>query len=163
MAYPKGLPKRYRWHWAHPWRLRARRHRGFKRWLRRNGYLSPNFTLREAACKDGTNVPAGRMRRRAQRHAFRLERLRHALGDRPVAVISWYRTAEYNRRIGGASLSQHISAIATDHPRQWVDAMGRQRVLRHAERIFRSNGLGLYPGGSVHCDSRGFRARWSSW
>lgn len=159
--YPKGLPRRYRWHWRHPWTWRARRHVGFKRWLRGHGYLSPHFPTREARCKDGTPVPQS-LRKAAQRHAFNLERLRHALGDRPVKVISWYRTPSYNRRIGGASQSMHMRAIATDHSREWVNARGRRRVLYHGNRIFANGGMGTYPYGSMHFDTRGYRARWSS-
>ena len=159
--YPKGLPKRYRWHWDHPWSLRARQHRGFKRWLREHGYLSPNFSLAEARCKDGTPVPRS-LRVAAQRHAFNLERLRHALGDRPISIISWYRHAAYNRRIGGASRSKHVAAIATDHSTQWVNRMGRSRVRYHGNRIFANGGMGTYPAGSMHFDTRGYKARWSS-
>jgi len=163
MDYPNGLPRRWRRHWREPWRLRARRAWRFRRWLRRHGYLSPNFTQAEASGKGrnrlGSDVPAS-MLRRAQRHAFRLERLRHALGDRPVKIISWYRNPRHNRAVGGASLSQHMRAVATDHPRAWVESVGRTRFEREANRLFAKGGFGRYPSGSAHTDSRGWRARW---
>lgn len=159
-VYPKGLPKRLRWHWDHPWSWRARRNPRFRLWLGRNGYLTPHFTKREARCKDGTPVPR-RLLVGARRHAFNLERLRHALGDKPVPIISWYRTDAYNRRVGGASKSQHVRAVATDHPVEWVSK--HKDFDKTADRIFYSGGIGLYPGGNRHLDSRGWRARWTSW
>jgi hypothetical protein len=160
--YPRNLPKRYQWHWDHPWRRRARRSLGFRRWLNRNGYLTPHFTIAEARCKDGTSV-SGITKRRARRHAFNLERLRHRLGDKPVSIISWYRTKKYNQLVGGASRSKHIDGWATDHPSQWIDNIGRVTVMREANYVFRKGGLGVYPWGAIHTDSRGYYARWTDW
>lgn len=42
-----------------------------------------------------------------------LERLR-ALDGRPLKIVSGYRSAAYNRRIGGARNSQHIYGRAAD-------------------------------------------------
>lgn len=160
MPYPKNLPKRLRKHWDKPWSWRARRSRRFRLWLGANGYLTPHFTKREAACKDGTQVP-DHLLRGARRHAFNLERLRHALGDKPIPVISWYRSPTYNAKVGGASMSKHMQAIATDHPVEWVRK--HNGFDNTADRIFKMGGIGLYPGGNRHLDSRGFRARWTSW
>lgn len=160
--YPTGLPERYRWHWDHPWTERAARHAGFRRWLEDHGYLTPNFRKSEAKCKDGTLVPAS-LNRKCRDHAFNLEQLRHELGDRPIPVISWYRTRRYNIVIGGASASKHVEAIATDHPREWVQEVGRTKVLTAGNRVFARGGMGTYPWGALHFDTRGVRARWSSW
>jgi zinc D-Ala-D-Ala carboxypeptidase len=154
--YPRGLPRRYRRYWDHPWRWEAR-----FIWLQRNGYLSPNFTLREAASKDGTPIPR-RLLRKARNHAFNLEVLRHRLGDVSMPVLSWYRSPAHNAAVGGASRSQHMNAVATDFTSGWVERVGRTRVLREGERVFSNGGMGVYPAGSVHFDSRGFRARWTS-
>lgn len=158
---PRWLPDKYKYHWRHPWTKRARRSPGFRRQLAKHGYLTPHFKLSEAACKDGTPVPKV-LRPGARNHAFRLERLRHSLGDKPVSILSWYRTPAYNRRIGGARYSQHMTARATDHSREWVERMGRSRVRAAAERIWAKGGVGTYPAGSMHFDSRGYKARWSS-
>jgi hypothetical protein len=159
VAYPKTLPKNLRRHWRRPWSYRARRSKKFKAWLRGHGYLSPHFRKEEAACKDGTFVP-GRLLPNAQKHAFNLERLRHRLGDKPVRIISWYRTPSYNKQVGGASLSQHVNALATDHPVDWVRKF--PRFDHHANIVFRRGGFGTYPAGNRHVDSRGIFARWSS-
>lgn len=161
MRYPRSLPNRYRWHWTHPWTARARNHPGFNRWLDRNGYLTPHFTKGEARCKDGTWIPR-QLLGKARRHAWNLERLRHDLGNVPISILSWYRTPAYNRRIGGARFSKHIEGVATDHTRQWVNKVGRQKVLRVGGNVFKNGGMGTYPAGSMHFDSRGFRSRWTS-
>lgn len=158
---PKGLPKRYRKKWNHPHTTKARLSPGFRRWLRRHGYLTPNFRISEARSKNGENVPASLMRN-AQNHAFNLEQMKHALGGVPMPVLSWYRSRAYNAQIGGASQSQHINALATDFTVQWVEGIGRARVNAVADRVFRNGGVGRYPAGSVHFDSRGFWARWTS-
>jgi hypothetical protein len=162
-SYPPKLPERYRWHWDHPWTAKARGSAGFRRWLRRHGRLSPNFTLAEAGGQHrhplGTKVPVY-MRRRAQGQAFMLERLRHALGDVSIPVGSWYRNPRHNAAVGGASQSRHMKADATDIFRAFVDAIGPARFDRIAGAIYADDGFGDYPSGSRHVDNRGYRARW---
>jgi hypothetical protein len=155
---PDWLPDRYRWKWKHPWAPGARRSRRFRRVLHRHGYLSPNFTLREAGGQDrhplGTAVPRI-LRRRAQRHAFQLERVRRRI-RRGLSILSWYRNPRHNRAVGGALFSRHMRADATDFSSATVDAE-LENVL---DVVFRNGGVGHYPSGSMHADSRGFRARW---
>ena len=70
--------------------------------------------------------------------------------------------AAYNKKIGGATFSQHIydlhpSTVAADltfargRPSEWADA---------AEPLCANGGLVRYPG-FVHVDNRGTRSRWS--
>lgn len=158
---PSGLPAKYRYHWTHPWTEKARKSLGFRRWCKKLGYLSPNFPTRESKCKDGTPVPR-HLSYRCRQHAFKLEKFRHACGDKSLPVLSWYRTRAYNRRIGGASQSRHIQADATDFSRQTVESIGRRKFFQVAEAIFAGGGVGDYPSGSAHLDSRGYRARWRS-
>lgn len=161
--YPKGLAVSHRGLWDRPWDKKARNNSKFNKWLRDNGYLTPNFRINEARCKDGTSVASStRLLLSAQRHAWNLERLRHRLGDRPIPILSWFRTAAYNKRIGGASKSKHVEAIATDHTREWANSIGRQKLIAAGERVFKNGGMGIYPAGSFHFDSRPGRARWSS-
>lgn len=159
---PAGLPRRFFHHWRFPYGVRARKSAAFKRWLWDHGYLSPHFTRAEWACHDGQAIPAS-LRKGAQRHAFNMEQLRHLLGDIPIPTISPYRDPAYNASIGGASESQHMDADATDHSKEWVESIGRDKFMKAAERVFRNGGLGIYPWGAFHVDSRGYKARWSSW
>lgn len=161
--YPKGLAVSHRPLWDRPWDKKARGNSKFNKWLRDHGYLTPNFRINEARCKDGTSVASStRLLLSAQRHAWNLERLRHRLGDRPIPILSWFRTPAYNKRIGGASKSKHMEAFATDHTREWANSIGRQKLIREGEIVFKNGGMGIYPAGSFHFDSRSGRARWSS-
>lgn len=45
---------------------------------------------------------------------WRAEALRHRLGDNPLRVTSAYRSAECNRRVGGATNSNHLYGRAID-------------------------------------------------
>lgn len=161
IAYPRNLPRRYRPHWSRPWQPYARRSTGFRRWLDAHGYLSPHFTKAEARCKDGTPVPR-HLLKRCRDHAFQLERLRKRLGGVPMAITSWFRTQRHNDAVGGARGSKHMEAIATDHPVQYVRRIGTARFDREANRVFARGGFGQYPGGARHCDTRGYRSRWTS-
>lgn len=163
---PADLPAKWYGHWSQPWHGIHAYPSNYLRWLVKKGHLSPHFTLREAACHDGTAVPARLIggAHGAQAHAFQLERLRHAIGDRPIPNTSWYRTPAHNRAVGGASQSQHIQGDATDHSWAWVDSIGRAKVQAAAERIFANDGIGTEGSGhALHLDSRGQKARWVTW
>jgi uncharacterized protein YcbK (DUF882 family) len=145
----------------HPWKVSLSRVRAprFKAALWRAGYVSPNWTRREWASKDGTAVP-DHLRHNAQRQAFRLERLRHRLGDRAVTGISYYRSPAHNAAVGGATNSRHLKADATDFSTQEQDRHGRTRFRDAVYRIWRSNGIGTYSTGAMHADSRHRYTRW---
>lgn len=167
MAAPPGwcTSKGMKYYWQNPHkvplnRLRARR---FKRRLWRHGLLSPHYTRREAASKDGRAIPRS-LRHAAQRQAFHLERVRHRLGDRPLPILSWYRSPEHNRAVGGASLSQHVKARGCDITEATRQALGAERFDRICQSVFRNGGIGTqgYYGGPVrHVDSRRGQSRWT--
>jgi uncharacterized protein YcbK (DUF882 family) len=75
-----------------------------------------HLSWRELACHDDARTPYPEKWRQtrlpALRHAF--ETIRHACGDRPIRVLSGYRTKTHNRRIGGARKSQHLEGRALD-------------------------------------------------
>lgn len=92
-----------------------------------------------------------------------LEVLRHELGGRPVRVISGYRSAIYNRKVGGARFSQHVQGRAADIT---VDDIRADIVHATALKLYHEGrleirGLGLYPA-FVHVDVRPRKtlARW---
>lgn len=157
---PNWLPDQYVTHWREPWTAKARLNDGFRARIWANGYVSPNFTRAEAACKNGTPLPVS-MRTDAQEHAFGLEVVRHELGDVSMPVLSWYRTPEYNRQIGGATASRHMKGDATDFTKQTIDRIGRARFIKVAEKVYANDGFGQYPSGSVHLDDRDYKARWN--
>ena len=111
------------------------------------------------------------------RHALNLQRLRVALnakrrehGLRPtgIHVLSWARSYRHNKEVGGASRSQHLFFGACDISIQEIDRIfpwrgGRRDFDAVANRVFAKGGLGQYPAGNRHVDSRGYRARWTTW
>lgn len=162
---PKGVPTwlpRESWEpWQKPWTDAASRSTKFRNLLWNNGFASPNFTRKETACQDAANTPVpANLRANAQRQAFNLEKLRHALGDKPLPILSWFRTPAHNAAVGGASQSRHMQADATDFTVQTVSSFGASKFDSTSDRIYANGGFGRYPSGSRHVDSRGSKARW---
>jgi predicted chitinase/uncharacterized protein YcbK (DUF882 family) len=145
-----------------PWTSNARLSPGLRAQLDKEGRITPHFTWNEWASKDGAPVPKS-LRKNAIRAAWRLEQLRHELGDKPLSALSYYRSPSHNDAVGGARSSRHMSADAADFSKQTVDSFGRARFLKACEKLYKNDGIGQYPGGAVHIDTRGFKARWNSW
>jgi GH25 family lysozyme M1 (1,4-beta-N-acetylmuramidase) len=161
---PSWLPDKYAGMWLAPWTTKAARHRPFHVLLWKHGYCSPHFTLAEWACHDRNKTrPSNKLRSNVQRHAFALERFRHELGDVPVPLGSAFRTEAYNRQVGGASQSRHVKGDATDLFKAWVDHVGRGKALQAAEKVWARGGVGNETSGTLHVDSRGWRARFVTW
>jgi uncharacterized protein YcbK (DUF882 family) len=123
------------------------------------GDLSKNFSTAEFKCKDGSHVPE-ELTANVQLLCDNLQVLREEL-DRPIRVISGYRSPKYNRRIGGARRSQHMTAKAADIR---VSGMEPHEVHAVILRLIREGkmmkgGVGLYTT-FTHYDVRGRNARW---
>jgi len=75
---------------------------------------SKNFKLEEFACNDGTPVPE-EFYDNVQELMDNLEVIReHFEGLYPIRINSGYRTPAYNKSVGGAKNSQHLTASAAD-------------------------------------------------
>ena len=74
--------------------------------------LEKNFSLHEFRCRDGTDVPDEFMDN-VRELCVNLQILRDHI-DKPITIISGYRSPEYNTKIKGAKRSQHMSARAAD-------------------------------------------------
>lgn len=105
------------------------------------GRCSPHFRFREFASKGDGWIEL----HRALAHG--LERYRATLGG-PVTIVSGYRDPAYNRRVGGASNSQHLYGNAADVPPALTVACVR------ALRVF--SGIGYDAGSDLvrHVDVR---------
>jgi hypothetical protein len=157
-----------------PWKARARRSPALRKELDRRGLITPHFSWTSYAGTDGTPVPRA-LRANAIRLHWRLELLRHRLGDVPIVVDGPYRTVARNRQVGGAEGSRHTHADGADFFVQQVErwiAHGRQTgrgaksrddVLRIASRTFFNGGVGNENSGTLHLDARGFKARFVTW
>lgn len=62
----------------------------------------------------GGRVGASTARANALRCMWKLEALRHALGDRPINISSGFRSASCNSAVGGATNSRHMYGDAAD-------------------------------------------------
>ena len=100
--------------------------------------LSPNFTVYEFRCRDGS---------------------------KPVTITSGYRTAAHNTAVGGAKSSQHLLGRAADIQVQDTDPLA---VAAYAESLMPGwGGVGRYPvkpgraRGWVHVDTRPNKSRWT--
>tara|TARA_Y100001963_G_C6748068_1_gene432629 strand:- start:1216 stop:1614 length:399 start_codon:yes stop_codon:yes gene_type:complete len=121
--------------------------------------LEKNFILSEFKCKDGSDVPDS-MLDNVKLLAKNLQVLRDEIG-KPIRVISGYRSPKYNRKIGGARKSQHMTAKAADIK---IKGMTPAEVKRTIVRLIKegkmmSGGIGLYRT-FTHYDVRGRNARW---
>ena len=121
--------------------------------------LEENFSLSEFKCKDGTQVPEELMDN-VKLLAKNLQVLRDEI-DRPIRIISGYRSPKYNRRIGGAKRSQHMTAKAADLKVSGMEPLELWKVITRLinEGKLHPGGVGLYTT-FVHYDVRGRNARW---
>lgn len=121
--------------------------------------LTKNFNIQEFACKDGSAVPQAFVPN-AQKLAENLQALRDHLG-KPILINSGYRSPQYNRKIGGATSSQHLLAKAADIR---VTGMTSAQIYKEISALIaagkmHNGGLGIY-NSFVHYDVRPSAARW---
>lgn len=116
-----------------------------------NTKLSANFTVREFACKDGSDFFLV-----ASALVVLLQKIRDHF-NAPVEITSAYRTAAHNKAVGGSSGSQHLQGTAADIK---VAGISPLAVAQYAEYLMPgSGGIGVY-GTFTHVDVRAARSRW---
>ncbi|QQQ19692.1 DUF882 domain-containing protein [Brevundimonas vitis] len=82
--------------------------------------LSPHFSLAEmthsatAARRGLKNTPPPAVIEVLTRTAERMEEVRKALGDKPISVLSGYRSPAVNKAVGGSPTSAHMTGHAID-------------------------------------------------
>lgn len=74
------------------------------------GDLSAHFSRAEFDCHDGA------MANPHPNLLAALENLRTIIGNRPIRIVSGYRSPAWNKRVGGATRSQHLVNAAADIP-----------------------------------------------
>lgn len=115
--------------------------------------LSTNFTVKEFACKDGSDAVLV-----APRLVMVLQSIRSHFGA-AVTINSGYRTPQYNAKVGGVAHSQHCYGTAADITVRGQDPAG---VAAYARSIMPDwGGVGIYAKkGFTHIDVRETPANW---
>ena len=120
----------------------------YKSKLGKDFRISPHFTLGEMACKDGSDKVLY-----STELMDKLEKLR-AYGGFTIHINSGYRTAAYNRKIGGASKSQHISGTAADIVVKKDGKTVSGKLICCLCQYLSFKGIGYISESAVHVDMR---------
>lgn len=122
-----------------------------KEWQKQAGSKGTrNFKISEFRCKGSRTLPNGGI---DPQLILKLEELRYALGGKAVIINSGYRSPSHNKRVGGASKSQHLYGKAADIK---VRGVTPATVYNAADKLF--NGVGRY-NTFTHVDTRANKAR----
>lgn len=116
--------------------------------------LSTNFTVKEFACKDGSDAVFV-----APRLVMVLQSIRSHFG-KAVNIHSGYRTPAYNAKVGGVEQSQHTYGTAADIS---ITGVTPAQVAAYARSIMPDwGGVGIYAKqGFTHVDVRDVKADWT--
>lgn len=108
----------------------------------------------ELACKDGTPYPVKLITDGTLIELIVMfERIRFVVNE-PLIINSAYRTASWNKKVGGSPRSQHLLGKALDiRPPKNVSAALFYELLKERHKEFGIRGLGKYKD-FVHCDIR---------
>lgn len=112
----------------------------------------PNFKVKEFACKDGSDPVFI-----APELVKILQKVRNHFG-KPVSINSGYRTPAYNKKVGGATYSQHQYGTAADIV---VSGVAPKKVAAYVETLMpKKGGIGIYST-FTHIDVRATKSRWN--
>ena len=111
--------------------------------------ITKNFKVREFKCKDGSDVIFI-----ADELVNVLQKVRDHFG-KAVTINSAYRTPTYNKKVGGATYSQHCYGTAADIV---VSGVSPNAVYAYVDSILSKGGVGKYPT-FTHVDVREVRTR----
>ena len=116
----------------------------------KNHKISEHFTLAEFRCKDGSDKVLV-----SEELLEKLEQLRAALkGKVTIGINSGYRTPAYNKKIGGATNSNHTKGLAADIVVKQDGKRVSGKVICCIADELEFNGVALIKGSgySVHVD-----------
>lgn len=85
---------------------------------------------------------------------LKLQQVRDKVGS--IKITSGYRCYTHNKKVGGASKSQHLLGVASDLVPQNVSV---KELYNVCNLIFRTGGVGRYKT-FTHVDTRGYTSRW---
>lgn len=115
-------------------------------------YISKNFRVREFACKDGSDPIFI-----DDELVSVLQQIRDHFG-KAVTITSAFRTASHNKKVGGATYSQHCYGKAADIK---VSGVSPSIVAAYVETLMpNTGGIGRYST-FTHVDVRKVKSRWN--
>ena len=116
-----------------------------------NGKRCTNFTVKEFACSDGSDPVFI-----APELVTVLQNIRTHFG-KAVNITGPYRTPPHNKKVGGATYSQHQYGTAADIK---VTGATPKEVAAYAEKLLPGKGgIGIYSS-FTHVDVREAKSRW---
>ncbi|GAA4919166.1 zinc D-Ala-D-Ala carboxypeptidase [Stackebrandtia albiflava] len=107
----------------------------------------------------GGNVSAATAKENARRLMWKLEALRHALGDKPITISSGFRSKSCNSAVGGHSSSRHLYGDAADLTGSHSFCTMAKRARYHGFANILGPG---YPGHSDHVHVASGGTTWSA-
>lgn len=115
-------------------------------------YISKNFRVREFRCQDGSDVVFIE-----SDLVDILQKIRDHFG-KAVTINSAFRTFSHNKKVGGATYSQHLYGTAADIK---VSGVTASAVADFAETLMpNTGGIGRYST-FTHVDVRSTKSRWN--
>lgn len=115
-------------------------------------YISKNFRVREFRCQDGSDVVFIE-----SDLVDILQKIRDHFG-KAVTITSAFRTFSHNKKVGGATYSQHLYGTAADIK---VSGVTASAVADFAETLMpNTGGIGRYST-FTHVDVRSIKSRWN--
>ena len=115
-------------------------------------YISKNFRVREFRCQDGSDVVFIE-----SDLVDILQKIRDHFG-KAVTINSAFRTFSHNKKVGGATYSQHLYGKAADIK---VSGVAPSVVADYVETLMPSTGgIGRYST-FTHVDVRKVKSRWN--
>lgn len=126
--------------------------KGYSKAKQGNVKLSTNFSVKEFACNDRSDVVFV-----APQLVTILQKIRNHFG-KPVKINSAYRTPTYNKKIGGETYSQHTLGTAADI---CITGVTPKKIAEYVETLMpKTGGIGIYPT-FCHIDVRETKSRWN--
>jgi uncharacterized protein YcbK (DUF882 family) len=116
---------------------------------------SEHLTWTELACHDGTVYPVEWRANRAIQLGETFELIRTYAGNKPITILSAYRTPAYNAKVtGSAKNSQHCQGRAIDlRPPSHMSLDEFYSMIRGLANVSHIRGIGKYKT-FVHVDVR---------
>lgn len=123
--------------------------------------ITENFYLDEFTCKDQSDIPLN-VFKNILLLAEEMQKIRNYF-QKSITINSGYRSPSYNKKIGGASKSQHLLGTACDFTVSGYTSFEVSDIVEDLmqSEVIINGGLGEYDT-FTHYDIRNTPARWNN-